>query len=462
MILENINSNTNSFRVIKGFKDLKEFKKENSYYRIPQVLFDKEKYKLTIGAKLLYAVLRDRINLSIKNRWTDEKGNVYCVFSDENLSKLLQVTKRTIQNWKYELVDNNLLFIEKQRDFSLAPKLFLLRITEEKNKTFRLDSVDESFKYYRIAKKIFVDNAFKALSFKEKVFFQIVENKFLQNKKHSATVFFTNSDLVNDLGLSKPTIIKYKNKIVDLGLLNKQDNKLVVKKVYLKSIKSSYTDSINDFYDKVNSLSQKNKKKTKYFSLLNRVVNNKLKNLKSKDKFRFIEKIINLKGKDIVELVKKLCKIDFSGINNIVEYISKILLNTAKNRLILSDIDIAEELFEKREIEEENLLLQIEKLREENLTEEEKNKIKDFLSTKKKYKVPFDEKLFLIATKYARIFNKRNISYIIGIVRNWSLDNVKNFRDLTKNNFTLDYHNYSKERYAIFKHWLKFNYQICI
>lgn len=463
LILENVNSNKSSLKSLRDFRNLKDFKRENSYYRIPQIFFDKEKYKLTIGAKLLYAVLRDRINLSMKNKWTDEKGNVYCVFSDENLSKLLQVTKRTIQNWKYELVNNNLLFIEKQRDFTLAPRLFLLRVTKDKNnKMFRLDSLDESFKYYRIAKKLFVDNAFKVLNFKEKVFFQVVENKFLQNKKHSGTVFFTNSDLVNDLGISKPTIIKYKNKIVDLGLLNKQDNKLVVKKVYLKSIKSTYTDSINDFYDKVNSLGVKNKKKTKFFSLLNRVIENKLKNLNSKDKFRFIEKIINLKGKDIVELVKKLCKIDFSSVTNIVEYISKILLNTAKNRLILSDIDVANQLFEKREIEEENLLIQIEKLREEKLTEEEKNKIKDFISTKKQYKVAFDERLFLIATKYAHIFNKKSISYIIGIVRNWSLDNIKKFTDLTKDNFTLEYHKYYPSRLTIFKDWLKFNYQISI
>lgn len=262
LILENVNSNKSSLKSLRDFRNLKDFKRENSYYRIPQIFFDKEKYKLTIGAKLLYAVLRDRINLSMKNKWTDEKGNVYCVFSDENLSKLLQVTKRTIQNWKYELVNNNLLFIEKQRDFTLAPRLFLLRVTKDKNnKMFRLDSLDESFKYYRIAKKLFVDNAFKVLNFKEKVFFQVVENKFLQNKKHSGTVFFTNIDLVNDLGISKPTIIKYKNKIVDLGLLNKQDNKLVVKKVYLKSIKSTYADIINDFYDKVNSLGEKNKKK---------------------------------------------------------------------------------------------------------------------------------------------------------------------------------------------------------
>lgn len=325
---------------------------------------------------------------------------------------------------------------------------------------FRLNSIDENLKYYRIAKKIFVDDTFKVLSFKEKVFFEIVENKTLQNKKHSDTVFFTNTDLIDVLGLSKPTVIKYKNRIIDLGLLNKQDNKIVIKKVYLKSIKSTYTDSINDFYSKVNSLSLKNKKKTKYFSLLNRVIENKIKNLKSKEKFRFIEKIINLKGKDILLLIKKLVKIDFSSITNIVEYISKILLNTAKNRLILSDIDLANILYEKQEIEEENIFLQIEKIREENLTEEDKNKIRDFILTRKKYQDPFDENLFLIATKYAHIFNKKSISYIIGIVRNWILDNIKNFRNLTKDNFTLEYHEHSKARLTVFKDWLKFNYQI--
>lgn len=45
-----------------------------SFYRVPKVLFTAECFKsLSCEAKILYGLMLDRMGLSIKNQWFDEK-----------------------------------------------------------------------------------------------------------------------------------------------------------------------------------------------------------------------------------------------------------------------------------------------------------------------------------------------------------------------------------------------------
>ena len=47
-----------------------------SFYRVPKALIKVDLFeKMSGDAKLLYAVLLDRMNLSLKNGWQDENGN---------------------------------------------------------------------------------------------------------------------------------------------------------------------------------------------------------------------------------------------------------------------------------------------------------------------------------------------------------------------------------------------------
>ncbi len=60
---------------------------------------------LFIGAKLMYSVLRDRLDLSIKHNWKDEKGYIYLMFSGEEILNLLEISKNTVTKYKKELVN---------------------------------------------------------------------------------------------------------------------------------------------------------------------------------------------------------------------------------------------------------------------------------------------------------------------------------------------------------------------
>ena len=58
-----------------------------SFYRIPKALFTDSYFKdLSSDAKILYGLMLDRMSLSIKNQWFDDKNRAYIYFSIEDMS----------------------------------------------------------------------------------------------------------------------------------------------------------------------------------------------------------------------------------------------------------------------------------------------------------------------------------------------------------------------------------------
>lgn len=56
-----------------------------AFYRIPKLLFSDERFEaLSTDAKLLYGMLIDRMELSMKNGWTDKDGRVFIYFTLED------------------------------------------------------------------------------------------------------------------------------------------------------------------------------------------------------------------------------------------------------------------------------------------------------------------------------------------------------------------------------------------
>ena len=56
------------------------------FYRIPKVLFTDLYYKdISSDAKILYGLLLDRMSLSVKNHWIDDKNRVYVIFAIEEI-----------------------------------------------------------------------------------------------------------------------------------------------------------------------------------------------------------------------------------------------------------------------------------------------------------------------------------------------------------------------------------------
>ena len=93
-----------------NIKDAKGF----SFYKVPKVLFTEERYKnISTDAKMLYALLLDRMNLSLKNNWYDCKGRVYQYFTVNEAKELLSFGHDKICRLFKELENANL--IERKR-----------------------------------------------------------------------------------------------------------------------------------------------------------------------------------------------------------------------------------------------------------------------------------------------------------------------------------------------------------
>jgi hypothetical protein len=71
---------------------------------LPKELYINPKYKgLDATARELYTILLDRLNLSIENKWSNEAGEAYVMFTRENLMELMGISDKTLKKAFNEL-----------------------------------------------------------------------------------------------------------------------------------------------------------------------------------------------------------------------------------------------------------------------------------------------------------------------------------------------------------------------
>ena len=68
------------------------------FYKIPKELCDNRCYRvnLTSDAKLIYALLLDRMELSRKNGWVNNIGEIYLLFTKEHVASILGISETTV------------------------------------------------------------------------------------------------------------------------------------------------------------------------------------------------------------------------------------------------------------------------------------------------------------------------------------------------------------------------------
>ena len=106
-----------------------DYKDFEMFYKLPQELFDECFKGLSIGAKVLYAILRDKWGQSQKNGWHDENG-IYCNFSVKLLSEIMGCSEKTTISYKKEL--SNYQLISERRQFNSTNKIYVNRVSEAK------------------------------------------------------------------------------------------------------------------------------------------------------------------------------------------------------------------------------------------------------------------------------------------------------------------------------------------
>lgn len=104
----------------------------NLFYQMPKFLFQGIfKEKLTNDARVLYSLLRDRHQLSLKNNWVNERGEVFILFSRKNMQDMLGISKNPTKNAIDLLKKYNL--VQEERQGQGKPNMIFLMVTNVEN-----------------------------------------------------------------------------------------------------------------------------------------------------------------------------------------------------------------------------------------------------------------------------------------------------------------------------------------
>ena len=116
------------------FYSEEDYYQEYQFIKIPKILINSDFYKkLSLGTKMLYSILADRQSLSLKNKdkFTDENGKIFLIYSIENLEEILNLTDKTIIKFKKELINFNLL-LDRRMGLGLPNRLYILKPNYQK------------------------------------------------------------------------------------------------------------------------------------------------------------------------------------------------------------------------------------------------------------------------------------------------------------------------------------------
>lgn len=106
-------------------------KNREEFYKIPKDLFVLKKYaNLSNEARMLYGILKDRLDLSIRNNWIDDNGYVYFNYSRQAIADLLMVSLNTAKS-RFKELKNVGLLIEKTSEKGQSLRLYLCKISVE-------------------------------------------------------------------------------------------------------------------------------------------------------------------------------------------------------------------------------------------------------------------------------------------------------------------------------------------
>lgn len=108
-----------------------------AFFKFPKPFIYDEKYKvLSNNAKMLYMLLFDRLELSLKNGWHDKEGNVFQYYTNDQLMIDLNCnSNKTIIKIKKELKDAGLM-TEVRQGMNLPNRIYLEALNGSVENTF--------------------------------------------------------------------------------------------------------------------------------------------------------------------------------------------------------------------------------------------------------------------------------------------------------------------------------------
>lgn len=137
--------------------NIEEIQKEK-FYQLPKVFFTNPKYtNLSNDAKITWSILRDRLDLSIRNNWVDENGDIFFIYTNEKLKSILNISSpNKLSKIKKELTQAD-LFSQIRVGLNKPNKLYIKKpevteadvyyISQQENDIEQRDNTDVSLSY---------------------------------------------------------------------------------------------------------------------------------------------------------------------------------------------------------------------------------------------------------------------------------------------------------------------------
>jgi len=108
----------------------------NTFYQLPKFLFDAEFKGLSNDARVLYSLLRNRHEISVKNGWYDKNNEVYIYFKREDMQTMLDLSDKTVAKAMKDLKSFSLLEEIKQ-GLGKPNRIYLLMATDTSQDAYK-------------------------------------------------------------------------------------------------------------------------------------------------------------------------------------------------------------------------------------------------------------------------------------------------------------------------------------
>jgi len=191
----------------RNFYKIKEVQ-QHKYYQVPKELFTNPRYKTTLNndAKMLYAILLDRMELSRTNGWVEDDGTIYLIFKREELSDILGLCETTVWRAMKQLKAVGLIG-EKRQGLTKPNLIYIGKIdcsTPEEPQDNTTDSNNENSEKVN-------DNTTSITQTDSKPL--IIKSQIISNLKENNTDY--NKTEINNIKLTKE-IIEESNNYTDI------------------------------------------------------------------------------------------------------------------------------------------------------------------------------------------------------------------------------------------------------
>ena len=109
----------------------------NTFSKLYDFLLDEEKYEsLSNDARMLYAILDSRNQLSKINGLYDKAGNIFVIYQRKDLSKKLHITEKVVAKCMKHLRELGLI-TEKKQGRGLPNRIYITKIQEQPKQQFK-------------------------------------------------------------------------------------------------------------------------------------------------------------------------------------------------------------------------------------------------------------------------------------------------------------------------------------